>query len=222
MAREPRISALSVCWGIPKAEAFLKQKFSATEYGIYSRLLDKSGGRKTSSVGRLFDAVASLLGLNDKQTYEGEAAMRLEALATSFFEKHSLDFMEPYFNDGHFDYEVATDTLLKGIIKDLALGEATELIAAKFHCSLISAIKRVAKIQDCRKIAFSGGVFQNGLLVDLIHHHLKAEFELYFHVQLSPNDENVSFGQLVCFQIEQFRELSTTKNSDKYVFSDTR
>ena len=64
-------------------------------------------------------------------------------------------------------------------------------------------VKIVANNLKIKQIAFSGGVFQNGLLVDLIQHHLAEDFDLYFHQQLSPNDENISFGQLIIHQINQ-------------------
>ena len=86
--------------------------------------------------------------------------------------------------------------MIQNIVFDLKKGKNIDLIAAKFHVSLVKIIKKVAQNVGCKKLAFSGGVFQNSLLVDLIIHHLDAEFELFFHQQLSPNDENISFGQL--------------------------
>jgi hydrogenase maturation protein HypF len=57
-----------------------------------------------------------------------------------------------------------------------------------------------------KHIAFSGGVFQNGLLVDLILIHLKKDFDLYFNKDLSPNDENISFGQLMFYNIKNHKK----------------
>ena len=65
--------------------------------------------------------------------------------------------------------------------------------------------KKVAEKSGINKIAFSGGVFQNGILVDLIEHYLSPQYELYFHEQLSPNDENISFGQLICHHIKNLK-----------------
>ena len=64
-------------------------------------------------------------------------------------------------------------------------------------------IRLVAEKEGIKKLAFSGGVFQNALLVDLIHHHLEEKFDLFFHLELASNDENISFGQIVAYQIQR-------------------
>ncbi|MCU0348531.1 MAG: hypothetical protein MUC59_16460, partial [Saprospiraceae bacterium] len=82
MPREPRISALSLCKGMAEAESVLVTKFTPNEWSLYNRLLRNGSTLQTSSMGRFFDGVASLLGLGDVQSFEGEAAMRLEQAAT--------------------------------------------------------------------------------------------------------------------------------------------
>lgn len=203
MQREPRLSALSLAYDVMGAEGFLSKKFSDTEGVLYKKMLTQAGVLQTSSVGRLFDGVASLLGLANKVSYQGEAAMLLEESAKQYFSKRmtleresGLDFTESYISEGTSYYRIPTKTLIQNIVFDLKKGKDTGLIAAKFHVSLVKIIKKVALNVGCKKLAFSGGVFQNSLLVDLIIYHLDAEFELFFHQQLSPNDENISFGQL--------------------------
>ena len=219
MPKEPRISAMSACWDVMGAECYLKNKFTKTEWSIYNKLLNKENPLKTSSVGRIFDAVASLLGIMDKQTYEGEAAMQLETMALQYFKKHGLDFGSSYFQEGAHYYRIPTKSLMANIVIDLQKGKAKDFIAAKFHFSLMKMIKIVANNLKIKKIAFSGGVFQNSLLVDLILHHLHTDFELFFHQELSPNDENISFGQLICHQIQtSFFQNKNKKN----VFSNSR
>ncbi|MEO1258427.1 MAG: carbamoyltransferase HypF [Bacteroidota bacterium] len=203
MPKEPRISALSACSDVKEAANYLEEKFSKTEWQVYRKILGKENPLKTSSVGRIFDAVASLLGIMDKQTYEGEAAMRLEVLAMTYFRKNGLKFTQGYFDKN--SKQVSTQALMTQIVMDLSNGKTKEFIAAKFHYSLIDLIRMTANNLEIRKIAFSGGVFQNGLLVDLILCFLKKDFDLYFHKELSPNDENISFGQLVCYQIKQLQ-----------------
>jgi hydrogenase maturation protein HypF len=68
---------------------------------------------------------------------------------------------------------------------------------------LVHWIADVARQQKCRTLAFSGGVFQNALLNDLITGLLSDEFELLFHQELSPNDECIGYGQLACLQVEK-------------------
>lgn len=208
MPKEPRISALTATWGIEGAAALLKEKFSDMEWRIYRQLLQKGSDLKTSSVGRLFDAVASLLGLKDKVSFEGEAAMLLENLAQQYFQKQSLNFSSSYYQEAGFR-GLSTKFLMEKIIRNLNEGLPKGLIAARFHLSLVHLIKIIANDLNIKKIAFSGGVFQNSLLIDLIALHLADEFDLYFHQQLSPNDENVSFGQLICYTINNTFLLNT-------------
>ena len=222
MPREPRVSALSVCWSVGGAAEFLREKFTHTEWSIYNQLLEKENSLKTSSVGRLFDAVASLLGVMDRQTYEGEAAMRLEALATSYITRFGWPFSQGYFSHASQIDHLSSRFLMAQILMDLRMGKVKALIAAKFHFSLVEIIRMVANDLEIKKLAFSGGVFQNSLLVDLLVHHLSADFQLHFHQQLPPNDENVSFGQLVYYQIAQQKEIITNNKSTNHVFSDTR
>jgi len=182
-------------------ESFLKEKFTETEWQIYTKILSKENQLKTSGVGRIFDAVAALLDMMDKQTYEGEAAIQLEQLATEYFKQHGLDFSSSYFLEEEHYNRIPTKLLMTNIIMDLQKGKAKDFIAAKFHFSLMKLVQIIASNLKIKQIAFSGGVFQNGLLVDLIQHHLAKDFDLYFHQQLSPNDENISFGQLIIHQI---------------------
>lgn len=197
MPREPRISALCLTYGLAEANEIMKPKFSTTEWNLYQKLLQKPAILKTSSVGRLFDGVASLLGLADKVSYEGEAAMYLEALAKPWFDKNGLHLIKHYIPDEINDGIISTNLLINNLLSDLQRGKTADYIAAKFHVLLIHIIQKVAHATDCRKLAFSGGVFQNELLIDLLIHYLQGEFELYFHQQLSPNDENISFGQIL-------------------------
>lgn len=200
MSREPRLSLLSLTRGDPRMMDMIRHKFSAKELGNYQKLL-LNNPLKTSSVGRLFDAVASLLDLADVNTYEGEAAMYLEAKAT-----------EAYMEDPEFNlyYNTETDDLLniyeliQAIAKDVRQGVIEpKLIALKFHVSMVKYIKMLARQHELEHLTFSGGVFQNGLLVDLIHRDLGSNFKLYFHEELSPNDENISYGQLIKYYISK-------------------
>jgi hydrogenase maturation protein HypF len=191
MAREPRISALALCRGLEGVGDLIENKFSASEWKLYRGLIERGDYIETSSMGRVFDAVASLLGLCDKQTYEGEASSYLERIAADYIYNHGLsaDLM------GHTDCSISA--MPDSIIRSLQKGQERGFIAARFHMTLVYWVSEVASRSGVRKIAFSGGVFQNALLVDLIQECLCQDYELYFHRNLPPNDENISFGQLV-------------------------
>lgn len=209
MPREPRVSALTATFDVPFAEAFIRPKFTDAERKVYTHLLQKRTALQTSSVGRIFDAVASLLGLTDQATYEGEAAMRLENLAKDYCVKNGLEIKQSYFPDTLPDHRIPTKLLMQHILSDLKKGVGPDCIAARFHYSLVHLVQMIAKKLNIHQLAFSGGVFQNEVLVDLLNHRLSADFQLFFHRDLSPNDENISFGQLMYCQIEQ------TKNAAK-------
>lgn len=197
MPREPRISALCLTHGLLGQADFSASKFTKTEWNLYHKMLGQHDGLQTSSVGRLFDGVASLLGLADKVSYEGEAAMQLEALAKSWFRQNGLKIKEDHIMESEFHDVIPVKKLIQQLLQDLQKNKPKDYISAKFHMYLIGFVENVAQRTGCRKLAFSGGVFQNELLVDLLIHYLQGRYDLYFHRQLSPNDESVSFGQLI-------------------------
>ena len=90
--------------------------------------------------------------------------------------------------------------IINGIIDDIQSGTTIQEIAAVFHHSLVAIIIEVARKEGVRKVAFSGGVFQNSVLVDLLNLQVGQLFQLYFHHQMPPNDENIAFGQLMHYQ----------------------
>lgn len=196
MPREPRLSALSLCASIPSAQPILKAKFSEREWVFYQKILI-SNTLKTSSVGRIFDGVASLLGLIDIATYEGEGALLLEEKAQQYFRQMGTAYTSHYMRQGVEGTTLSTQALIEGVVQDLLHQEPVEKIAAKFHCSLVKIIEQVAQQLTIHSIAFSGGVFQNAVLVDLLISQMGQTHQLYFHNTLSPNDENISFGQLM-------------------------
>ena len=70
----------------------------------------------------------------------------------------------------------------------------------KFHISLVEVIQKFLIKFDMKSVVFSGGVFQNSLLGDLIYKTLNEKYSIYFHKELSPNDECIPFGQLIAYQ----------------------
>ena len=126
--------------------------------------------------------------------------MYLEALATTYLDDN-LNF------DAYYDISISekgilkTSDLIKGIVKDKICGIENGYIAAKFHLSLVQVILTFLRKFNYQKVTFSGGVFQNSLLVDLIHKTLNDKYSVYFHKYLSPNDECIPFGQLIAWEV---------------------
>lgn len=218
MAKEPRLSALSASYGVNDAEDLLRNKFTDAEWNFYGSLLKQNSNLQCSSAGRIFDAVASILGICDRQSYEGEAAMLLEAAAQRYCNDHGYDLTESYLTNEAQDSNLSAAALLRDIVHDSRNGMPVDFIAAKFHYSMAKVPGIVAESIRCRKIAFSGGVFQNALLVEMIRELWGGEYELYFHKELSPNDENISFGQLVYYDsnIDNCKKLNN--NSELQVY----
>ena len=193
MAKEPRLSLLSM---LPDSKRELaKSKFSETEWKVYNKML-ANNNLKTSSVGRLFDAVASLLDIIDKTSYEGEAAMLLENQARNYQGDDFIDFLE----DVAFE-NIPSKTLITTIQQAKEKGISTAQIANSFIHTLAMVILKVAKQNGYETIACSGGVFQNSVLVKKLSELSQSQgVKLKINRILTSNDENISFGQLCYFQ----------------------
>ncbi len=188
MAQEPRLSLYSLADESMQAE--IDNKFTLQEQTIYSSI-QKKNKLKTSSVGRLFDAVASLLGICDYNTYEGEGAILLENHITEY----NLDSCKSYASLTDTG-TIPTKLLMINLYADFTNGVPRELIITNFLFTLASLVYKIASKENTKNIAFSGGVFQNTTLVDMLIELAGSSYKLYFNRNLSPNDENISFGQL--------------------------
>ena len=91
---------------------------------------------------------------------------------------------------------IPTKKIFSKIMEEKKSGINAGEIGLNFHYTLIKAIEKIAEKYKVKELAFSGGVWQNALLVDLAIDVLGEKFSLHFHEKLSPNDENISFGQL--------------------------
>jgi hydrogenase maturation protein HypF len=201
MIREPRLSALSLSVFSDVGTERLRDKFSEREWDLYRRMLARETRLSCSSMGRLFDGVASWLGVCDRMSYEGQAAMLLEEAATAFLRAHPA-YWAPFDLPWEGKMAFPLRKLFQALEEALAAGENCGELALRFQQTLAEWPGRIAEAMDIRKVAFSGGVFQNTLLVDVLENRWKDQLKLYFHEQLSPNDESVSFGQLVHYHIQ--------------------
>ncbi|HEX5647802.1 MAG TPA: hypothetical protein VFX56_12605, partial [Nitrospira sp.] len=157
----------------------------------------------TTSMGRLFDAVASLAGLCGAVSFEGQAAMavefaaeRAEAHGKDFSAGYSMDLLEAEIPDG--SRIVDWRPTVHAVLDDLRLGRSPEQIAARFHIGLVAGILRVAHAAGLPRVVLTGGCFQNGLLLSLARQRLEEEgFTVYSHSLVPPNDGGLSLGQAV-------------------------
>ena len=180
----------------------------------------------STSAGRLFDGVSAILGIRSKSTFEGEASMALEFAAEEYqqnmqenkqqilMEVRNADIK----NKNSFCLEEAvkyerlrnendrlflnTERLISEILKRRLRGEAPNQLAYLFHeelaCQITAACIKIREKRGCSKVALSGGVFQNRLLLELTDHMLlKKGFEVLKHQLVPPNDGGIALGQAV-------------------------
>jgi hydrogenase maturation protein HypF len=147
----------------------------------------------TSSMGRLFDAVASIIGVRQEVTYEGQAASELEAMADS---QESGLYPIPLVAET----ELRCDGVLEAIVQDLKSGTSAAVISGRFHNTIAAMVLSVAvsarKDWGVNRVVLSGGVFQNVRLLRRTLALLQADgFEMYRHRKVPPNDGGLSLGQ---------------------------
>ncbi len=152
----------------------------------------KTNSPETSSMGRLFDAVAGLLNLRSAVNYEGQAAIELETLADgACVESYEFEVEEGI---------IRAEPVVRAAVEDLLEGRAAAEVSAKFHNGVASLVAEVARrVRDERKlnrVALSGGVFQNMFLLEGVCRMLRRDgFEVFTHGRVPTNDGGISLGQ---------------------------
>ena len=188
----------------------LRDLNQATIDTISSMLINGFHCPPTSSCGRLFDAVASLLGLRQKISYEGQAAMELETLAKRARTPSWIEQLSPkshngisrFLTESGGKWEISSPEFVKMVISGINRGDTPPVIALRFHSLLISSITRLienlAHQTGTRQVVLSGGCMQNGLLLEGLSHTLKdIQLQTFTGNQLPVNDGAVSFGQTI-------------------------
>lgn len=196
MSREPRLSALSILSAFPTAYRLIEKYFSITEWQYYSKMIHQNQSILTSSMGRFLDALACILGVCPVSSYEGEAVMLLESYAANCKEDIHTYYSLPMENN-----TLNWSAFLISFLADIEANKSKAYIARKIFFSLAVSIEEQANYFSIDRLAFSGGVFQNALLVEMIQNRVGKKIRVYFHRQVSPNDENIGLGQLACYQI---------------------
>lgn len=151
----------------------------------------------TSSMGRLFDGVAGLLGMRDRVSYEGQAAMELEMLAGSD-QAAAYDFE---WADGDVRV-VALAPLVRQVVRDILTGRPAAEISARFHRTLIELFTALCETiraeSGLKRVVLSGGVFQNvRLLSGFVRILAQKKFDVYTHKKVPANDGGLCLGQLL-------------------------
>jgi len=206
--REPRRAALAVRYEtFGTARGHVEQPQESTggfqEQMLLAMLEKEIQSPTTTSTGRLFDAVSSILGFCHEASFEGQAAMMLEQAALSASASYGPDG-ELYpirlvlQEEGGQPWIADWRPMIERIGRDLSRGIDRSLIAYRFHCSLAELIGQVAELVGLKHVALTGGCFQNVLLVDLATQRLEsAGFVVLTHGQVPPNDGGLSLGQAV-------------------------
>ncbi len=166
---------------------------------IKQQLKKKINSPPTSSAGRLFDAVSALLGVRGEIDYEAQAAIELEMLASETMNAEVYPFV---INDEEGIGLVGLSKLWSALVSDVKDKVAPSLISLKFHHTIAEIAAKmcrlISKDAGIKRVALSGGVFQNRLLLELTLAALQREgFEVLTHRLVPPNDGGISLGQAV-------------------------
>jgi hydrogenase maturation protein HypF len=181
----------------------LHQRIGHQPVRVVEQMLERQvNAPLTSSAGRLFDAVAAILGVRDRVNFEGQAAMELEWLATPAESDERYPF-DPPAAPGTLNAALQLDTrpMLRALLRDRTCGTAPGVIARKFHATLAEMILNTCSLlremTQINVVVLSGGVFLNSLLLSdantRLHHN---GFRIYSHQRVPTNDGGISLGQL--------------------------
>jgi hydrogenase maturation protein HypF len=172
---------------------------SPTEKELFGTMLERGlNSPFTSSCGRLFDAVSALLGVRQTVSYDGQAAMELEALAETSNDDRVLPYEMLLNSPGLL--EVNFSTIFPAILSDLHAGVSAASLARRFHATVarasVEACCHVAGEAGVDRVVLSGGVFQNRLLSELVYTALvERGLKVFTHRLSPPNDGCVALGQ---------------------------
>jgi hydrogenase maturation protein HypF len=176
---------------------FVKE-LDRNKWATIKKMIDKGiNSQMTSSLGRLFDAVSALVGIRKEIYYEGQAAIELEMAAGAEASGYPFDLQELEDNT-----LILIEPIFRGIVSDLERGVGVESISSKFHNTISKIILnmclKIRKASGLDRVALSGGVFQNSLLLGNTYVLLeKNNFKVFTQHRVPPNDGGIALGQVV-------------------------
>jgi len=202
--KEPRKAALGLLYEIYGDHSFERKNlapvssFSGRELRtIKTMLVEGLNSPVTTSAGRLFDAVASLVALRHRVSFEGQAAMELEFALDGIETDEAYPLLVSGTGGGRA-LELDWAPTIRAILGDIERGTRTGVISARFHNALAEAIVNVARHFGEKHVVLSGGCFQNRYLTERAVHRLQAEgFRVFWHRHVPPNDGGIALGQII-------------------------
>jgi hydrogenase maturation protein HypF len=211
--REPRRAALGLLYEIfgREAAAYSGEAFSAPETALLLRMLERRlNSPRTTSMGRLFDAVASLAGVRGQAGFEGQAAMELEFAAADVDDPIAypipLDDGEPAVADW--------EPLVRAVLSDRKRGLSPAHVSARFHNALAALAGEIAQRVGLPRVVLSGGCFQNLRLSRAVRERLVSlGFAVYMPQLYPPNDGGLSLGQVLVAALRRKEQVHVSRHS---------
>lgn len=168
------------------------------EINIVKQALDRHiNCYETSSIGRFFDCIASLVNGRHRITYDAQGAIELENILNPCIEEDYIFYIE----EQKGTYQINYDSIILGVLNDIDKNISASVISAKFHNTIGNAtsdlVERISNIYGIKQVVLSGGVFQNDYLLLYIVEKLKKRgLDVYYNQQIPTNDSGISVGQL--------------------------
>jgi len=202
--KEGRRSAAGVLYEIFGGDFFEREPeyfqrcFDEKEAPVIRKMLEKNiNSPVTSSAGRLFDAVSSILGISHVSNFEGQSAMKLE-----FAADHNERGFYPFSVNENYPIEIDWTEMILSILKEKKKGVELPIISARFHNSLSQIILLISEIVEKEKTILSGGCFQNAYLTGHTVKLLTAKnHKVYLNEKVPPNDGGIALGQIAALGV---------------------
>lgn len=201
--KEPWRMAISYLYGVFGKDFFNRrlpflERLNESKLKIIVEMMEKDvNSPKTSSLGRLFDGVAAMVGMRNHVAFEGQAAMELEMVADA-----SVHDVYEYAWSSEDTVQIDPRPIISGVVVDIEKGVAPSIVSGKFHATLLAMFTDlcgvIRKKTGLSQVALSGGCFQNALLLSGLARSLHDRgFHVMTHEKVPTNDGGIALGQAV-------------------------